>query len=102
MTSPQHNKRREMDVMKLCGSRVPDDVPAPHGLHESALLRECFSEHASSRCRLMSDWKVQLVNESTKEFEVDFEGPSESALPGLPCQCIAHLRLATTTASRST
>lgn len=23
----------------------------------------------------MSDWKVELVNESTKEFEVDFQGP---------------------------
>jgi hypothetical protein len=29
----------------------------------------------------MSDWSVDLVNESTKEFEVDFQGPSGSALP---------------------
>jgi ubiquitin-conjugating enzyme E2 H len=48
MSSPQHNKRREMDVMKL----------------------------------LMSDWKVELVNESTKEFEVDFEGPIGSPYEG--------------------
>lgn len=27
----------------------------------------------------MSDWKVELVNDSTKELEVDFEGPPGSA-----------------------
>jgi hypothetical protein len=26
----------------------------------------------------MSDWQVQLINESTKEFEVDFHGPEGS------------------------
>jgi hypothetical protein len=32
-------------------------------------------------CRLMSDWKVELINESTKEFEVDFHGPAGSTTP---------------------
>jgi ubiquitin-conjugating enzyme E2 H len=31
---------------------------------------------------LMSDWKVELVNESTKEFEVDFDGPTGSPYEG--------------------
>jgi ubiquitin-protein ligase len=34
----------------------------------------CHLSVPSTR-RLMSDWKVELVNESTKEFEVDFQGP---------------------------
>lgn len=39
--------------------------------------------HVSLRAfwrRLMSDWKVELVNDSTKELEVDFTGPSGSAI----------------------
>lgn len=31
---------------------------------------------------LMSDWKVELVNDSTKELEVDFEGPPGSPYEG--------------------
>ena len=31
---------------------------------------------------LMSDRKVELINNSTKEFEVDFEGPADSPYEG--------------------
>jgi hypothetical protein len=36
----------------------------------------------------MSDWKVTLINDSTKELEVDFEGPPGSAFPmsNFPCR----------------
>ena len=29
----------------------------------------------------MSDWKVELPSETTKELEVVFHGPSDSAFP---------------------
>ncbi len=30
---------------------------------------------------MMSDWKVELVNDNISEFNVLFKGPLESALP---------------------
>lgn len=41
-------------------------------------------------CRLMSDWKVELVNDSTRELEVDFEGPPGSA-PSIPKDALVLL-----------
>lgn len=34
-------------------------------------------------CRLMSDWRVEMVNDDMHEFFVEFPGPDDSAL--LPC-----------------
>ena len=31
---------------------------------------------------MMSDWKVELVNDNISEFNVLFKGPPESAFPG--------------------
>jgi ubiquitin-conjugating enzyme E2 H len=40
----------------------------------------------------MSDWKVELINDSTKELEVDFEGPAGSALRSTARKCAAACR----------
>lgn len=29
-------------------------------------------------CRMMSDWKVELVNDNVNELYVEFKGPKES------------------------
>ena len=33
---------------------------------------------------MMSDWKVDLVNDNVSEFNVVFHGPTDSALHALP------------------
>ena len=66
MSSP--SKRREMDVMKLC---VAAAAPA---LLSAPLTRRPLG-------RLMSDWKVEMANDSMAEFHVEFHGPKESASP---------------------
>ena len=66
MSSP--SKRREMDVMKLC---VAARLLAP----------ACHASPGRLARRLMSDWKVEMANDSMAEFHVEFHGPKESASP---------------------
>jgi hypothetical protein len=35
-------------------------------------------------CRLMSDWKVELIEDNISEFYVDFGGPKDSKLVACP------------------
>ena len=80
MSSGSPSKRREMDVMKMCvrqtfnlkGPRYCLDRPL------SAFL--LLGLHESRVCRMMSDWKVELVNDNINELYVEFKGPKESEL----------------------
>lgn len=93
MSSPQHNKRREMDVMKLCAL-----MSAPVPRHSPTLGCRAFLTR-SRCCRLMSDWKVELPTDTTKNFEVLFHGPPGSAFIccstsvqlSWPCMAFLHV-----------
>ena len=77
MSSP--SKRREMDVMKLCGAAA-------------LAFPACQASPGRLARRLMSDWKVEMANDSMAEFHVEFHGPKESAsrrrgCPNTPVGC---------------
>ena len=38
-------------------------------------------------CRMMSDWKVELVNDNINELYVEFKGPKESEWRPLTSLC---------------
>lgn len=38
----------------------------------------CCSALSLLLCRMMSDWKVDLVNDNISEFHVQFKGPGDS------------------------
>uniref|UniRef100_A0A453MM03 E2 ubiquitin-conjugating enzyme n=2 Tax=Aegilops tauschii TaxID=37682 RepID=A0A453MM03_AEGTS len=81
MSSP--SKRREMDLMKL-SVLLPFGLwvhPSIHSLSlvrtvDSCLILACFS------CRMMSDYKVDMINDGMQEFFVHFHGPKDSIYQG--------------------
>jgi len=40
-------------------------------------------------CSMMSDWKVELVDDNISEFHVEFQGPADSKCPGPLCSLLA-------------
>ncbi len=80
MSSGSPSKRREMDVMKLCVRQTFNFQATRFGLDrpQSACTLSGYDQRCL--CRMMSDWKVELVNDNINELYVEFKGPKESKL----------------------
>jgi hypothetical protein len=88
MSSPA--KRRDTDVMKLCAPRGthaharsgwavrPPGSAFPCRCHLADDAWRAGAARARAR-RLMSDWRVEMANDSMAEFFVEFHGPKDSA-----------------------
>ena len=77
MTSP--SRRRETDVMKLC---VLGRAGARLSGQPSLCLTSTLPLRPPPCCRLMSDWKVEMADDSMAEFTVEFPGPGDSPYAG--------------------
>ena len=79
MSSP--SKRREMDLMKLCVLQIIFLFLKFWGfiylfILIFGFLFLCFVWLVWTR--MMSDYKVEMINDGMQEFYVDFHGPKES------------------------
>lgn len=62
-----------MDLMKLYFHKIRMKS-SYHALLNSVLLWLCFF----TLYRMMSDYKVEMINDGMQEFYVDFHGPTDS------------------------
>lgn len=77
MASP--SKRREQDVMKLWVQQFVALGGHTHAFARSSDGTICCAP--VSVCSMMSDWKVELVDDNISEFHVEFQGPKDSKCP---------------------
>ena len=66
--------------MKLCVRQTFNFRATRFGLDRPQSAYMLSRHEHNCLCRMMSDWKVELVNDNINELYVEFKGPKESKL----------------------
>ncbi len=75
-----------MSAISQVHSACSRQILIQHGEPATRRLQYPLSSAIDVR-RMMSDWKVELVDDNISEFFVEFNGPKDSASPTLFMQC---------------